>query len=127
MHRGFLTRINIEKSQVMSISFSQFYYLSNADDLRTLISEGKAETSDTGNGYVKLLNGDIHVAHSSHGMYQSMLRIFKTYHFPTRNPDVGSQWISFSSRPGDLSSRDDFYTTSSGLSVFKTALMNFKL
>ncbi len=46
-----------------------------------------------------------------------MLRIFKTYHFPTRDQNVGSQWFSFSSRPGDLISKDDFYVLSSGLII----------
>lgn len=53
-----------------------------------------------------------------------MLRIFKTYNFPTRDPRVGSETITFSSRPGDLVSKDDFYVLSSGLIVMESSLGN---
>jgi hypothetical protein len=53
-----------------------------------------------------------------------MLRIHKTYSFPTRNPKVGSEVLTFSSRPGDLISKDDFYVLSSGLIVFETSFGN---
>jgi hypothetical protein len=46
-----------------------------------------------------------------------MLRIFKSYNFPTNNPEIASEWITFSSRPGDLESKDDFFILSSGLIV----------
>jgi hypothetical protein len=54
-----------------------------------------------------------------------MLRIFKTYNFPTRDARVGSETMSFSSRPGDLTSKDDFYVLSSGLMVMESSMENF--
>jgi hypothetical protein len=53
-----------------------------------------------------------------------MLRIFKTYNFPSRDSRVGSETITFSSRPGDLISKDDFYVLSSGLYVMESSLGN---
>lgn len=54
-----------------------------------------------------------------------MLRIYKTYSFPTRDDRVGSQWMSFSSRPADLISKDDFYVLESGLVVLETSFNNY--
>ena len=38
---------------------------------------------------------------------------------------MGAQWFSFSSRPGDLISKDDFYVLSSGLVVMETSFNNY--
>jgi len=54
-----------------------------------------------------------------------MLRVFKTYNFPSREGRVGSNTITFSSRPGDFNSKDDFYILSSGLSIMETSLLNY--
>lgn len=72
------------------------------------------------------MNSKLYVAHSTHNIYQFLLRIFKTYHFPTRNSNVGSQWFAFSSRPGDLISKDDFYVLSNGMIVMETSFSNQK-
>lgn len=64
------------------------------------------------------------MGHSTHNIYQFLLRTLKTYSFPTRDEKVGSQWFSFSSRPGDLISKDDFYVLSSGLIVMETSFSN---
>lgn len=37
MYRGYLTRINVEKTLNMYIGFSQFYYLTNEGDLQDLL------------------------------------------------------------------------------------------
>ena len=78
------------------------------------------------NGYAKLINNQIYIAHSTHNIYSFLLRIFKVYHFPTKNEKIGSSWMAFSSRPGDLISKDDFYVLSSGLRVMETSFNNFK-
>jgi hypothetical protein len=38
---------------------------------------------------------------------------------------VGSETISFSGRPGDFNSKDDFYVLSSGLKIVETSLLNY--
>jgi hypothetical protein len=72
-----------------------------------------------------MIDSQIYAAHSTHNIYQFLLRTFKTYHFPKRDPNVGSEWFAFSSRPGDLISKDDFYVLSSGLIVMETSLNNY--
>lgn len=104
--------------------------MTNIEDIKALIpgysqSNNGGDNVDGNSGYVKLLNGSLYIGHSTINVYQSMLRIFKTYNFPIRNTQIGSQWLSFSSRPGDLTSGDDFYILSSNLTVFKTVLYNF--
>lgn len=54
-----------------------------------------------------------------------MLRVFKSYHTPLNNPLLHSSSISFSSRPGDLESKDDFYILSSNLVVIESSLNNY--
>lgn len=71
-----------------------------------------------------MMDQKLYLAHSTHNIFPFLLRIFKTYHFPTRDTNVGSQWFAFSSRPGDLISKDDFYVLSSGLYVMETSLTN---
>ena len=57
--------------------------------------------------------------------YSLMLRIYKTYEIHYQNPDVSAKTVSFSSRPGDLESKDDFYVTDSGLVVMETSFNTY--
>jgi glycosylphosphatidylinositol transamidase (GPIT) subunit GPI8 len=74
------------------------------------------------NGFAKLINGTIYTGHSTHNHYTFLLRIYKSFNFPTRNSQVGAQTLTFSSRPGDLISKDDFYVLDSGLKVMESSL-----
>ena len=76
-------------------------------------------------GYIKKTDDDIYVAHTTGSYYPYMLRVIKSYHFPSRDSNVGSETITFSSRPGDFSSKDSYYLLSSGLKVIETSFMNF--
>jgi hypothetical protein len=119
----------------MYIGFSQFYYLTNSGDLEDLIIAfrlgGKTEVNLKSNvtqlssAFIKKINNKLDIGHSTINLYQFMLRIFKTYNFPSRDPAIGSEWLSFSSRPGDLISKDDFYVLASGLVITETAFLNF--
>jgi hypothetical protein len=74
------------------------------------------------NAYVRLDNENLFITHGTHNRFSFLLRIFKTWNFP-RN-DVPLQSTSFTSRPGDLISKDDFFILSSGLRVLETSLEN---
>ena len=54
-----------------------------------------------------------------------MLRIFKTYKFNLNNPLVKAYSLKFSSRPGDIISKDDFWATSAKLVVMETSLLDY--
>ena len=54
-----------------------------------------------------------------------MLRIFKTYNFHLNNPSVKNKNISYSARPGDLESKDDFYIIGQRLAVIESSLNNY--
>lgn len=75
------------------------------------------------NAYVSLSERGLFLAHSTHNRYSFLLRITKTWSFPRKG--VPLQSVSFSSRPGDLISKDDFFILSSGLRVMETTLVNF--
>jgi hypothetical protein len=130
MYKGYLTRVVEQEKWDFSLTFDQFYCLTFVGDLQDLIPafHDRNQMGPIGNcnGYVRLNEGEIWVAQSTHNIYPFLLRIFKTYHFPTQDSRVGSQWLSFSSRPGDLISKDDFYVCSSGLRVIETSFNNFK-
>ncbi len=54
-----------------------------------------------------------------------MLRVFKHYIFNVSALPVAATTTSFSSRPGDMESKDDFFLLSSGLAVVETSLTVF--
>lgn len=120
-YRGYLQRLHEEGRLDLYIGFSQFYYLTSVGDFRELLPALTQEKYDLRDKsctvYVRQEGDDLIVAHSTMNYYQYMLRLFKTYHFPSRDPAVGSQSLSFTARPGDFSSKDDYYILSSGLRI----------
>lgn len=65
------------------------------------------------------------VGHSTHNIFSLMLRVYKTYNFALHDDQVRSN-LSFSSRPGDLESKDDFYMLKgSKMVVTETSLNNY--
>ena len=71
----------------INISFNQFYCLTNVGDLQDLIPafHDKSMMGPNCNGYIKLLNNKIYVTQATHNIYSFLLRIFKTYEFPTKD------------------------------------------
>lgn len=56
--------------------------------------------------------------------YPLMLKTFKVYDFELNNPIVVNNKVAFSSRPGDIQSKDDFYVVyPSELVASETSLM----
>jgi hypothetical protein len=107
------------------MEFRQFYYLTSAGDLEDLISIDREEILDRKNCdiYIRLEGKMLYYAHHTHNSFIETLRIFKTWSFP--RDGVPMQTVSFTSRPGDLISKDDFILLSSGLGVFETSLGNY--
>mmetsp|Transcript_39611 Transcript_39611/g.46097 ORF Transcript_39611/g.46097 Transcript_39611/m.46097 type:complete len:355 (-) Transcript_39611:62-1126(-) len=75
--------------------------------------------------FIKLLQDDLVVSHNTHNIYSLMLRIYKTYELNYQNPAINAKTVSFSSRPGDLESKDDFYVTDSGFVVMETSFNTY--
>ena len=86
-------------------------------------SEEGPEKSCT--GFIKKTDDDIYVSHTTGSYYPYMLRIVKSYNFPSRDSSIGSDTITFSSRPGDFSSKDSYYILSSGLKIIETSFLNY--
>ena len=116
-----------------SLSFDEIYTLTNAGDLEDLVpafnqSSTKTQKQLECSGLVKLTQdfSELFLGHSTFNMYMYMLRIFKHYH--TSFQFAASQTTSFSSRPGDLESKDDFYILPDTLlGVIETSLDIFDL
>jgi hypothetical protein len=130
MYNGYVARHNIEKlSPETLLQYEQFYYISSMGDLFDIIPAFNATfdppQKPTGDCtiFVKLLenNTKLSVVHNTHNIFVFMLRILKNYNFALNNPSVTAKRITFTSRPGDLNSKDDFYTTDSGLNVMETS------
>jgi hypothetical protein len=66
--------------------------------------------------------GDILVGHTTWDDYSKMTRVFKYYNFALDGASTMSPKIAFSSYPGVVSSTDDFYIMSSGLTVMDTSI-----
>ena len=62
---------------------------------------------------VRRTEHDVFLAHDTWGMYDTMLRQFKTYKF-------GDHFVAMSGYPGSISSIDDFYMTSHKLAITET-------
>jgi len=75
--------------------------------------------------FIKLTPDDLLSGHATFNMYTFMLRVMKSYHFPLNNPLVKVKTIMFSARPGDLESKDDFFTLDNNLVVLETSLNNY--
>ncbi len=72
-----------------------------------------------------MTHNDLITAHSTFNIYSLMLRVYKTYNFEFNDPKVVSNKVTFSSRPGDLNSKDDFYITDSNFTVVESSLNNW--
>lgn len=68
-------------------------------------------------------NEGLWTGHTTFNAYWCMLRVFKHYEMPGRG--VTSPRISFSARPADLHSKDDFFLLSRGMTVVETSLTVF--
>lgn len=78
-------------------------------------------------GLIKLAAdfSNLWTGHSTFNDYQFLLRVFKHVTLALANPSASSRTVSFSARPGDLNSKDDFYVLSHGLTVIETSLTVF--
>lgn len=75
--------------------------------------------------FVKYLGDKMMSGHSTMNTYTQMLRIAKNYKFELHNDKVRAKVMTFSSRPGDFISKDDFFITDTGLNIMETSLLNF--
>jgi len=67
-------------------------------------------------------NKDLMMGHTTWNDYSTMTRIFKYYNFHFDGAATMATRIGFSSYPGLISSTDNFYVMSSGLSVMDTSI-----
>lgn len=106
MYKGFIFRVNQEKSALYNLGFSQFYYLTNVGDLEDLIpafSQTSKPNPGECNAFIKIVKDKLYVTQSTFNIYNFMLRFHKIYSFPTtKGFQPASEILSFTSRPGDL-------------------------
>eukprot|EP00055_Hartaetosiga_balthica_P008244 m.30036 g.30036 ORF g.30036 m.30036 type:complete len:561 (-) comp6198_c0_seq1:242-1924(-) len=130
-----------------SLTNDQVYILTYAGDLedvvpgvphinKTMSVSSKFSTANKEDwrmdcsGFVKITPNfdDLFTGHNTWNSYYAALRIFKHYILPkdmAAGLSIVASTVSFSSRPGDLESKDDFYTLSSQLTVLETSLTVF--
>ncbi|XP_042871077.1 putative phospholipase B-like 2 [Penaeus japonicus] len=105
----------------------------NSMSIEDFINSGRTLGDGHCSALVKVLPGntDLYVSHVTWNTYQSMLRVQKKYILPFRrtgSSDPGDtipgHTVAFSSYPGILSSGDDFYILSSGLTTLETTIGN---
>jgi hypothetical protein len=99
------------------------YYLSSVGDLEDFIHFSPDDESvyrKNCNIYLRLDGDQLYTTHGTHNRYSFLLRTYKYWSFPRH--DIPMQFTSFTSRPGDMISKDDFFLLSSGLRVLETSL-----
>ncbi|PSN46677.1 putative phospholipase B-like 2 [Blattella germanica] len=96
-----------------------------------LVRGAKLPGSKSCSALVKLLpdSYDLYTSHDTWSSFQSMYKVMKNFQFeyniiPTDNTTIPAASISFSSYPGVIQSGDDFYVTSTGLTVMETTIGN---
>ena len=104
---------------------SSYYSVNNTYDFEKMdIEEIREYTMSKSHcsALIKLAEdfSDIWFGHNTWYRYASMLRIFKEYHFVTKNGYEKSKTTAFPSYPGLLFSSDDFYVLDSNLLVMET-------
>eukprot|EP01017_Pseudomicrothorax_dubius_P026478 TRINITY_DN2957_c0_g1_i2.p1 TRINITY_DN2957_c0_g1~~TRINITY_DN2957_c0_g1_i2.p1 ORF type:complete len:512 (+),score=91.97 TRINITY_DN2957_c0_g1_i2:67-1602(+) len=133
MWNGYIHAVKAANETEKNLSFDLFYYLTNMGDLEDIVPAFsyhpavKNPAFSECSAFIRLVNGSLLTGHNTYNIYPLMLRVFKSYQFGLSNKGVVSSTISFTSRPGDLQSKDDFYMTNSGLVVLETSLNNYNL
>lgn len=99
--------------------------MGDLEDIIPSFSDIPFEKTPNCNSLFKLTDDNkLIVGHNTHNLFSLMLRVYKTYNFPL-HAKVSNN-ISFSSRPGDLESKDDFYVLKeSKMVVTETSLNNY--
>ncbi|PSN46681.1 putative phospholipase B-like 2 [Blattella germanica] len=134
-----------QKNPERKLTFNDFLWLNIQGDIEELLDAlnsdeeyesflvrgAKLPGSKSCSALVKLLpdSSDLYTSHDTWSSFQSMYKIMKKYHFeyniiPTDNNTIPAVSISFSSYPGVIQSGDDFYVTSTGLTVMETTIGN---
>ena len=116
----------INENDFWFITFLGDYYdINKAYPLTEEEHKNKFSYAKECTGYVKYFpeKNDIFVAHNTHNIYSMMNRIVKYYDM---NIVLSSKKkinkMKFTSRPGDLNSKDDFYILSNKMVVIETSL-----
>lgn len=115
------------------LSKNEFYLLTMQGDLEDILIafdsdrfDGKTWKKDKDcSGFVKYVKDtkNLIVGHNTHNHYSLMNRIYKNYklNFVMSNGKSLNN-MKFSSRPGDLNSKDDYYILSNNMVVIETSL-----
>lgn len=131
MYDGYVRRIIEANRSDMNLTFDQFYYLTNMGDLEDIIpaysNSSRTKTQMECSTFFKLTSNDLIASHATFNNYALMLRVFKSFHIPLKNSLVKAKKMMFSSRPGDLESKDDFYMMDTDLIVVETSLNNYNV
>ncbi|XP_078481203.1 putative phospholipase B-like 2 [Ciona intestinalis] len=136
---GYYKRTHINAN----IRFKPFglYYLNLLGDMETLqpimkgtpikvVTSPDDVTPGSCSALVKLLpnNTDVFMGHATWTNYRSMLRMMKRYNLNFKDKSgnkIPGHTMAFPSQPGQLYSKNDFYTLSSGLVTMETSMSNF--
>ena len=136
--RGLYLGYKAAPSSNAKLSEEDFYLLTMQADLEDIIPAFEPERLKLGlfrkekdcSGFIKLVGANLIVGHNTHNLYSLMNRIYKYYNFNiTLSTGRKVNNFKFSSRPGDLNSKDDYYVLSNKMVVLETSLevKNFEI
>jgi len=126
LYKGYTYSSYISGKQNL-IDENDFYLITMQADLEDIIPAFEPKRNfikeKDCSGFVKFTNDNLIVGHTTHNLYTLMNRIYKHYQF---NMVLSSgkklNDFKYSSRPGDLNSKDDYYTLSNNMVVLETSL-----
>ncbi|KAK5576438.1 hypothetical protein RB653_007582 [Dictyostelium firmibasis] len=133
-----------QQSPFPQLSEIELYILTSAGDLETLVSLFPSSSSSSSSSITKLKKSikpnfkdeltdcsgfirvlpdysDVYFGHTTWRYYYALLRIYKFINLQFNFQDTPMEYkVSFSSSPGFISSKDDFYITGNKLAIMET-------
>jgi len=134
LYRGYkLASIESQKDEKLILTEKDFYLLTMQADLEDILIAYESERFGNGiwkkdkdcSGFVKYVEStnNLIVGHNTHNHYSLMNRIFKNYELNlVLSTGKLLNNFKYSSRPGDLNSKDDYYVLSNNMVVIETSL-----
>ncbi|KAK8814155.1 hypothetical protein WA158_008017 [Blastocystis sp. Blastoise] len=124
--KGMQTGYNSLMDEEHQVSLIDLYMHNSDGDMETLLDIFLKDKAEFRTGYdcsafiKRSKDGQLYAGHTTWRNYAAMLRIYKYYTLNYGSDIINAKTVGFSSSPGFISSKDDYYTTSNNIIAMET-------